>query len=146
ARNGKGISHGWSFLTSYNSEEAHTLLEVNASKKDKDLMAVINWKKAEEYLKSGKARDQVVEYCHNIVDEGSGIASTKIEKNTKVLDPTQLKDFVYFIPVPKSPHGCDVSPTGEYIVGNGKLSADQSVYSFTKIKKAIDEKKFSGDI
>lgn len=146
ARNGKGVSHGWSFFTTYNSEEAHTLLEVNASRKDKDLMAVVNWKKAEEYLKNGSSTQRNVDYYHNTVDEASGIASSKIEKTTRLLDPAKLKDMVYFIPVPKSPHGCDISPDGELIVGNGKLSADQSVYSFSKIMKAIEDKKFSGDI
>lgn len=146
SRNGKGVSHGWSFFTTYNSEEAHTMLELNASKKDKDLMAVVNWKKAEEYLKNGDFQEKNVEFYHNIVDEKSGIAHSRVEKKVKVIDPAKSKDIVYFIPVPKSPHGCDVSPDGEYIVGNGKLSTDQSVYSFSKIKKAIEDKKFSGEV
>ncbi len=53
--------------------------------------------------------------------------------------------MVYFIPTPKSPHGVDVDPTGEYIVGNGKLSADMSVHSFTKMLKAIDNELFDGE-
>jgi len=146
SRNGKGVSHGWSFFTTYNSEEAHTMLELNASKKDKDLMAVVNWKKAEEYIKNGNFKEVPVEYYHNVTDEKTGIARSIVEKKTKRIDPRQFKDFVYFIPVPKSPHGCDVSPDGELIVGNGKLSTDQSVYSFSKIKKAIEDKKFSGEV
>jgi nitrous-oxide reductase len=36
---------------------AHTLLEVNASQKDKDFIMAVNWKKAEEYIASkAKAR------------------------------------------------------------------------------------------
>jgi len=31
----KGPSHGWVFFTAYNTEQAHTLLEVNASQRDK---------------------------------------------------------------------------------------------------------------
>jgi len=53
--------------------------------------------------------------------------------------------MVYFLPTPKSPHGCDVDPTGEYIVGNGKLSADLTVHSFTKMLDAIENKKFDGE-
>lgn len=41
---GCGPSHGWFFFTCYNSEEAHTLLEVNASMKDKDFIAAIDWR------------------------------------------------------------------------------------------------------
>jgi nitrous-oxide reductase len=146
ARNGKGKSHGWSFLTTYNSEQAHTLLEVNASQKDKDLMAIIDWRKAEEYYKAGRGKERTTSYYHNLMDESSGIASSTEETTTTILDPAELPDMVYFIPVPKSPHGCDIDPTGEYIVGNGKLSADMSIYSFDKLMAAIDAKDFDGDV
>lgn len=145
ARNGKGKSHGWSFLTTYNSEQAHTLLEVNASQRDKDLMAIVNWKKAEEYLEQGKAKERSTTYLHNIVNETTGIAESHTRTTTRVLDPKECPDMVYFIPVPKSPHGCDIDPTGEYIVGNGKLSADMSVYSFDKLMTAIENSQFEGD-
>jgi nitrous-oxide reductase len=36
------------------------------------------------------------------------------------------------MPTPKSPHGCDVDPTGEYIVGSGKLAALIPVHSFNQ--------------
>jgi len=146
ARNGKGKSHGWSFLTTYNSEQAYTLLEVNASQKDKDLLAIVNWKKAEEYLEAGKGKERTTSYYHNLMDEGSGIAESKEMTTTTILDPADCPGMVYFIPVPKSPHGCDVDPTGEYIVGNGKLSADMSIYSFDKLMAAIESEDFAGDI
>jgi hypothetical protein len=50
AHPGRGKSHGWVFFTTYNTEEANSLLEVNASQNDKDFIAAINWKKAEEYI------------------------------------------------------------------------------------------------
>jgi nitrous-oxide reductase len=145
ARNGKGKSHGWSFLTTYNSEQAHTLLEVNASQMDKDLMAVVNWKKAEEYMEEGRFTERETNYRHNVMDEETGIAESRKMTKTKILKPEDCPDMVYFIPVPKSPHGCDIDPTGEYIVGNGKLSADMSVYSFDKIQEAIANEDFDGD-
>jgi nitrous-oxide reductase len=49
------------------------------------------------------------------------------------------------IPCPKSPHGCDIDPTGEYIVGSGKLAALIPVFSFDKMIKAIDNNSFEGD-
>ena len=60
ARAGKGKSHGWFFFSCYNSEQAHTLLEVNASQKDKDFIGAVNWKKCEEYVKAGKGRKSKV--------------------------------------------------------------------------------------
>lgn len=146
ARNGKGKSHGWSFLSTYNSEGAYSLLEVNASQKDKDVLAIINWKKAEEYVAQGKFQTMNTSFFHNTTDENSGISSSKKMTSTKMLDPRTNPDMIYFIPVPKSPHGCDIDPSGEYIVGNGKLSADLSVYSFDKIMAAIDAKDFEGEI
>ena len=145
ARNGKGPSHGWSFITTYNSEQAHTLLEVNASQMDKDLMAIINWKKAEEYMAEGRFTERETSYYHNLVDEASGIVESTERTTTRILDPKECPDMVYFIPVPKSPHGADIDPSGEYIVGNGKLSADMSVYSFSQIMQAIEDKNFDGE-
>jgi nitrous oxide reductase len=53
---GKGPSDGWFFFTSYNSEGAYTKLEVNASQNDKDYVAAVNYKKAEQCVASGKAK------------------------------------------------------------------------------------------
>src|SRR5580765_8385065 len=58
AHAGKGPSEGWFFFSCYNSEQANTLLEVNASQKDKDFILAVNWKKAEEYLKQGKGKKE----------------------------------------------------------------------------------------
>lgn len=52
---GRGVSHGWFFFTTYNTEEANSLLEVNASQNDKDFIAAVNWKKIEEYVNNGGA-------------------------------------------------------------------------------------------
>src|SRR5690606_28444775 len=53
-------------------------------------------------------------------------------------------DFVYLIPCPKSPHGCDVDPSGQFIVGSGKLAALIPVFSFQKLTDAINAKNFEG--
>lgn len=145
SRAGKGPSHGWFFFSTYNTELAYTLLEVNASQKDKDFIMAVDWKKAEEYIAQGKGRVENVEYAHNTFDEKTHIAKSTIERGVKVLDVTEFPDLVYFIPCPKSPHGCDVDPTGEYIVGSGKLAATMPVFSFTKFKNAIASQDYEGD-
>src|SRR5690606_1252918 len=144
ARAGKGKSHGWFFFSCYNSEKANTLLEVNASQKDKDFIMAVNWKKAEEYVKAGKAKRQAVSYAHNKWDDKTHTGTSVMEKEVLVLDPADCPDMIYFMPCPKSPHGCDTDPTGEYIVGSGKLAATLPVFSFTKIQNAIAAKDFDG--
>ncbi|UOX33475.1 Sec-dependent nitrous-oxide reductase [Flavobacterium sediminilitoris] len=142
---GKGKSHGWFFFSCYNSEQANTLLEVNASQKDKDFIMAVNWKKAEEYIKAGKGKREKARYAHNYWDEKTHTAISEIKEDVLVLDAMALKDICYMIPCPKSPHGCDVDPSGEYIVGSGKLAALIPVFSYTKMLAAIDKKTYEGD-
>ncbi|GAA0195625.1 Sec-dependent nitrous-oxide reductase [Fulvivirga kasyanovii] len=146
AHSGKGKSHGWTFFTTYNTEESHTLKEVNASQNDKDFIAAVNWKKAEEYLAQGKGKDYPAKYVHNYYDEKTHIATSTTKEGVKVLIPAECPGLIYYLPTPKSPHGVDVDPTGEYIVGNGKLSADLTVHSFDKMLKAIENKSFEGEV
>ena len=145
ARCGRAKSHGWFFFSCYNTEQASTLLEVNASQRDKDFIMAVNWKKAEEYIKAGKGKKQPAKYAHNVWNESTHSAKSTIKTEVTVLDIAELKDICYFIPCPKSPHGCDVDPTGEYIVGSGKLAALIPVFSFDKIQKAIADKAYDGD-
>jgi nitrous-oxide reductase len=63
-----------------------------------------------------------------------------------VLDPKDCPGLIYFLPTPKSPHGVDVDPTGEYIAAGGKLAAVISVHSFSKMLKAIENKEFETTI
>lgn len=143
---GKGPSHGWFFFSCYNTEQANTLLEVNASQRDKDFIMAVNWKKAEEYIKAGKGRKvNNVRYAHNTYDEHSHMGASEIKTEVLVLDSKELTEMCYFIPCPKSPHGCDVDPTGEYIIGSGKLAALIPVFSFTKMQNAIANKDFEGE-
>ena len=142
---GKGKSHGWFFFSCYNSEQANSLLEVNASQNDKDFIMAVNWKKAEEYLKAGKGRKVKTQYAHNTWNEETHTATSEMKEEVTVLDVAELKDICYFMPTPKSPHGCDVDPTGEYIIGSGKLAAMIPVHSFSKMLKAIENKEFSGE-
>lgn len=145
SRAGKGKSHGWFFFSCYNAEQANTLLEVNASQMDKDFIMAVNWKKAEEYLAAGKGVKKAVRYAHNRYNEETHMATSEIKTEVVMLDPKDCPDMVYLMPCPKSPHGCDTDPTGEYIVGSGKLAALVPVFSFTKMQAAIAAKEFEGD-
>jgi nitrous-oxide reductase len=139
---GKAVSDGWFFFTTYNTEQAHTKLEANASQNDKDFIAAIDYKRAEACVAGGKAKAMPANYTHNTLDEQSGIAHVEKKTSVMVLDPKDCEGLIYFLPTAKSPHGVDVDPTGEYIVGNGKLASVITVHSFTKMKKAIADKAF----
>jgi len=145
ARPGKGPSHGWAFFTSYNSEQANTLLERNASQNDKDYIAAVNWKQAEQCVAQGKADTWPAKYAHNWMD-GANIAHSEILTSAKVLEVSKCPGVVYYLPTPKSPHGADVNPTGEYIVAGGKLAALIPVHSFAKMQQAIADKAFEKEI
>ncbi|MDB4293279.1 Sec-dependent nitrous-oxide reductase [Maribacter sp.] len=142
---GRGKSHGWFFFTTYNTEEANSLMEVNSSQNDKDFIAAINWKKIEEYVKNGGGTKMPAEYAHNVYDEHTHTATSTMKKEVLTVNPLDVPGAVFFLPTPKSPHGCDVDPSGQYIIGNGKLSADLTVHSFDKMIAAIEGKKFDGE-
>ncbi len=144
SRAGKGPSYGWSFFSSYNTEQANTQLEVNASQNDKDFIAAVNWKLAEELVAQGKGEQWPSSYNHNYMD-AADVGKSEVMKGVTVLNAKEHPGLVYYLPTPKSPHGCDVDPSGEYIVASGKLAALIPVHSFSKMQQAIANKEFEGE-
>ncbi len=146
ARAGKGPSAGWMFFTSYNSEQANTLLEVNASQADKDYIAAVNFRAAEACMQQGKGRRASVDYRHNYLDEFSRVARSERKTSVMQILPADCPGVMYFLPTPKSPHGADVDPTGEFVVAGGKLATVIPVHSTKKMLQAIKDKAFEGDL
>jgi nitrous-oxide reductase len=143
---GKNKSHDWCFFSSYNSEQAHKMLEVGASKKDKDFILAFNWVRAKECKDQGKTFNFGGEYVNNFRPENKPAISTRLS-GVKMLYPKDCPGMMYYMPTPKSPHGTDVDPTGEYIVGGGKLASMIPVHSFTKLMDVKDKKEHqSGEI
>ena len=131
---GKAKSYGWGFTNSFCSEvyfggimQGRPPFEAGCSSRDVDYLHVTNWKKADELFKAGKIGKKVINGMHVIT----------IAESLKY-------GLLYLIPEPKSPHGVDVNPSGEYIIVAGKLDSHAWVYSFDKIMKAIKDKKFEG--
>jgi nitrous-oxide reductase len=145
ARAGKGPSGDWIFFTSYNTEQAYTKKEVEASKNDKDFVMALNWKMLEQCVTAGKGKEWPSEYVHNVMDEATHTARSEKVTGVKVLTPAECPNAAYYLPTPKSPHGVDVDPTGEFIVAGGKLATVIPVHSFSKMTKAIADKAFDGD-
>ena len=127
---GKGPSYGWGFTNSFCSEryvggENRPPYEAGCSAKDTDFLHVTNWKKAAELVAAGKVKKM----------NGSYLISMK---------QAVKEGLLYLIPEPKSPHGVDVSPDGTHLIIAGKLDSHAWVYSWKKIKNAIDNKTFEG--
>jgi nitrous-oxide reductase len=146
ARAGKRISGDWAFFTSYNTEQAYTMLESGASQNDKDMVVAVNWRKASEAVRAGQAREVPAEYYHNFVQGNTQTAVSEIRRSVNLLDPKEVPGLVYFIPTPKSPHGVDVDPSGEYLVAGGKLATVIPVHSFTNMITAIENEDYEGFI
>ena len=143
---GKGPSDGWFFFTSYNSEQANEKLELNASQNDKDFIAAVNYRQAEQCIAQGKSRTAPAEYYHNVMDLKSHQARSEKKTSVTMLDPKSCPGMVYYMPTPKSPHGVDIDPSGEYIVAGGKLATVIPVHSFSKMQEAIADKQFDGEV
>lgn len=146
ARAGKGPSAGWMFFTSYNSEQASALLEVNASQNDKDYIAAVNYKAAEACAKAGKGTRTAADYRHNYMPGHSRAAVSERKTSVLQIAPADCPGVMYFLPTPKSPHGADVDPTGEFVVAGGKLATVIPVHSTVKMLQAIKDKAFEGEL
>lgn len=121
---GKGPSNGWAVLSTYNTEEATTNLEINASQADRDFIVLFNWKELEKVVADGN------------YEEING---------EKVIFPEKIDSGIYLIEVAKSPHGVDVTPDGTRFIASGKLAPGMTVYSFEKAFAAVENKDFTGE-
>jgi nitrous-oxide reductase len=146
ARAGKQVSRDWVFLTSYNTEQAYTMLESGASQADKDMVVAINWRKAAEAVQNGRATESPAHFYHNFYEGNTQTAVSEVRNSVRLLDPATNPGIVYFIPTPKSPHGVDVDPSGEYLVAGGKLATVIPVHGFSNMIAAIENQDFEGHI
>lgn len=131
ADSGKLASNGWVFINSYNSEmagggnmEGKPPIEVGASKGDFDYLHILNWKKAEQVVGT----------------------KSKVINGMRVIpmDVAVAEGILYLAPEPRSPHGVDVNPTGQYMCVGGKLDPHVTIYAIDLIEKAIAAKNFEG--
>jgi len=106
----KGI---YSFATSYNTEKATT--SEGMMKAERDVLFVFNIPEIEKAVKEGKTI--------TIGDSKAPVVDARGENGP----------YVQRIPVPKSPHGVNIDPTGKYAVVSGKLSPTTSVVDIDKL-------------
>ncbi len=105
--------------TCYNSEMGMNLGEMISS--ERDHVVVFSLAACEAALKAGNYK-------------------TYNGNNIPVLDGRKGSKLTRYIPVPKSPHGLNTSPNGEYFVANGKLSPTVSVISIKKLDALFADK------
>ena len=122
---GKQVSDGWVFCNTINSEmatggieEGNPPFEAGVSRDTHDFMHAINLEAATAIFEAG-----------NTVE----IAGMQVIP----LDVAVENDLLYLMPEPRSPHGVDIAPTGEYMVVSGKLDPHVTVFSFQKMLDAI---------
>jgi nitrous-oxide reductase len=103
----------YSFATCYNSEQAVTLEGMMAA--DRDYLYVFNLPAIEDAVKNGKT-------------------ITVGKSKVPVVDARGKNGpYVQRIPIPKSPHGVNIDPSGKYAVCSGKLSPTVSVVQIDKL-------------
>lgn len=106
----------YSMGTCYNSEEGVLLEEMMSA--DRDHLSVFNLERIEE-----------------AVNAGNGIKFK--ESDAPILDGRGKNPYVLYIPIPKNPHGVNMSPDGKYAICSGKLSPTVSIVSLEKITAAF---------
>ncbi len=99
------------FSTMYNTENATT--SEGMIERDRDAVAAIDVPLAEKALAEGKF--------------------TKIN-DVPVIKPEDVPGVLTLIPVPKNPHGCNVTPDGKYVLASGKLSPTVSIIDAKTLK------------
>jgi nitrous-oxide reductase len=122
---GKLVSEGWIFCNSINTEMAtggvesgNPPFEAGVSQNTTDYLHIVNVKAAEAAFQAGETVD---------------VEGMKVIPLQTAID----NGIVFFAPEPRSPHGVDVTPRGDYMVVAGKLEPHVTVYSFQKILDTI---------
>ncbi|HJP30550.1 MAG: TAT-dependent nitrous-oxide reductase [Candidatus Latescibacteria bacterium] len=107
----------YSMGTCYNSEKGTNLAEMMGN--DRDWLAVFNIAAIEKAVADGKTI--------TIGDSDVPVLDGRVDDNP----------YVLYIPIPNSPHGVNVDPTGRYAICSGKLSPTCSVIDLQKIDSAF---------
>ena len=99
------------FVTMYNTENATT--SEGMIERDRDAVGAIDVPLVEKTLAEGKF--------------------TKLN-GIPVIESEKVPGVLTLIPVPKNPHGCNVTPDGKYVLASGKLSPTVSVIDAKTLK------------
>ena len=107
----------YSMGTCYNSEKGTNLPEMMGN--DRDWLAIFNIAAIEKAVAAGKTMT---------------IGTSKVPVIDGRVDGNP---YVLYIPIPNSPHGVNIDPTGRYAICSGKLSPTCSVVDLKKVDAAF---------
>ncbi len=99
------------FSTMYNTENAVT--SEGMIERDRDAVAAIDVPLAEQAIAAGKF---------------------STINGVRVIKPEEVPGVLTLIPVPKNPHGCNVTPDGKYVLASGKLSPTVTIIDAHTLK------------
>jgi len=99
------------FSTMYNTENA--ISSEGMIERDRDAVGAIDVPLAEKALAEGKF--------------------TKLN-GVPVIESEKVPGVLTLIPVPKNPHGCNVTPDGKYVLASGKLSPTVTIIDASTLK------------
>jgi nitrous-oxide reductase len=99
------------FVTMYNTENA--VSSEGMIERDRDAVGAIDVPLAEKAVADGKFT---------------------LINGTRVIESEKVPGVFTFIPVPKNPHGCNVTPDGKYVLASGKLSPTVSIIDAKTLK------------
>ena len=103
------------FSTVYNLEQGKDM--GGMIQFDRDALAAIDIAAAEQAVADGKA---------------------EVRNGVPIVDPANVPGVLTLIPVPKNPHGVNVTPDGRYAIASGKLSPTVTIVD-TKTLKIVAE-------
>ena len=107
----------YSMATCYNSERGMVLADMMGN--DRDWLVVFNIAEIEKAVAAGKT--------FTIGDSDVPVIDGRVEGNP----------YTLYIPIPNSPHGVNIDPTGRYAICSGKLSPTCSVVDLQKVGAAF---------
>ncbi|MGU9803649.1 TAT-dependent nitrous-oxide reductase [Pseudomonas sp.] len=109
--------------TCYNSEKAYDL--GGMMRNERDWVVVFNIPRIEAAIKAGK-----------FITLGDSKVPVVDGRRTEGKDSA----FTRYIPVPKNPHGINMSPDGKYFIAAGKLSPTCTIIATAKLDDLFDDK------
>jgi len=101
----------FAFSTVYNLEQGRTMGAMIQN--DRDAVVAIDIPAAEQAVAAGRG---------------------EIRNAIPILDPEQVPGILTLIPVPKNPHGVNVTPDGRYAIASGKLSPTVTIIDAHTLK------------
>lgn len=107
----------WAFATGYNKEAAFKV--EGMTRDDRDFLKAFDIDAIETALDNGN------------YETVNGVKVLDGRKGSKLNSGDT--PIVHYIPTPKSPHGCDVTPSGKYVTASGKLSPTVTIIDIGKI-------------